>query len=87
MGEVGASSLQNVLRVGERLASLLLDATLYEITRCRVNRNLTRCKYETINFNSLAIRSYSSRRIVCVNCVHNFYLLISYFFTFLLFYL
>ena len=39
--KVGTGCLQDVLGVGEALASLLLDATLYEIACCRVDRNLT----------------------------------------------
>ena len=41
MGEVGASLLEDVLGVGERLTSLLLDATLGEIACCWVDRKLT----------------------------------------------
>ena len=39
--KVGTCCLQDVLGVGEALASLLLDATLNEITCCWVDRNLT----------------------------------------------
>lgn len=55
MRKVGTCCLQDVLGVGEALASLLLDATFYEIACCRVDRNLTRCKNKTIYFDSLAI--------------------------------
>ena len=47
MREVCTGSLQNILCIGKALAGLFLDATLYEIACCRVDRNLTRGKYET----------------------------------------
>ena len=74
--EVGTSSFQDVLGVGERLTGLLLDTTLYEITCGWVDWNLPRCEYETVYFDSLAIWTDSCRRIVCVNCVHFLFLLI-----------
>ena len=39
--KVGTGCLQDVLGIGEALTSLLLDATLYEVACCRVDRNLT----------------------------------------------
>ena len=39
--KIGAGCLQNVLGIGEALTSLLLDAALYEVACCRVDRNLT----------------------------------------------
>ena len=41
MRKVCSGCLQDVLGVGEALASLLLDAAFYEIACCRVDRNLT----------------------------------------------
>ena len=72
MREVCTCSLQDVLGIGKTLTSLLLDATLYKVACCWVDRNLTLCKNKTIYFDSLAIWTNSSRRIVCVNCVHNY---------------
>ena len=39
--KVGTCCLQDVLSIGEALASLLLDTTLNEVSCCRVDRNLT----------------------------------------------
>ena len=39
--KAGTCCLQDVLSIGEALASLLLDTTLNEVSCCRVDRNLT----------------------------------------------
>ena len=70
MTHVQTSLGQDVFHVGERLACLLLDAALGELSRGGVDGQLAGCDDDVTEYDGLTVGADGGRRFVCADRFH-----------------